>query len=89
VLLKDIAYWKEFFPSQESDSKLLQSVYKGLAIINPKKHQRLADALLHFGVVTRNDRVYCAIKSTRKTFWQNPWYLRRDPEPKVIALKWP
>jgi len=36
-----------------------------LAIIKPKKHQRLEDPLLQSGVVTRNNRVKCAIKSTR------------------------
>jgi len=35
-----------------------------LAIIKPKKHQRLADPLLQSGVVTHNNRVWCAIKST-------------------------
>jgi len=35
-----------------------------LAIIKPKKHQRLADPLLQSGVVTRNNRVYCGMKST-------------------------
>jgi len=42
-----------------------------LAIIKPKKHKRLADALLQSGVITHNNRVQCAIKSTRKSIWQN------------------
>jgi len=42
-----------------------------LTIIKPKKHQRLADPLLQSGVVTYNNRVYCATKSTRKSIWQN------------------
>jgi len=42
-----------------------------LAIIKPKKHQRLADPLLQSGVVTHNNRVECAIKSIRKSIWQN------------------
>jgi len=39
--------------------------------IKPKKHQRLADPLLQSGVVTHNNRIYCVIKSTRKSIWQN------------------
>jgi len=89
VLLKDNAYRKESFHSQESVSKLVQNTYKSLAIIKPKKHQLLADSLLHSFVVTRNDRVCCAIKSTPKSIWQNPQYLKRDLEPEAIALKWP
>ena len=42
-----------------------------LAIIKPKKHQRLADPLLQSGVVSRNNGVFCAIKITRKSIWQN------------------
>jgi len=112
VLLKDIAQRKKSFPSKESDTKVLQSMYfvyevgvisscsnricyrkiaksrtkdalelhaglrtvfenhcstnnttpggydvTALAIIKPKKHQRLADSLLQSGVVTRNSRV--------------------------------
>jgi len=30
-------------------------------MIKPRKHQRLADPLLQSGVVTRNNRVMCAI----------------------------
>jgi len=65
VLLKDIAYRKESF-----HSKFLQNIYKALATIKPKKHQRLADPLFHSAVETRNDRVYCAIKRTSKSIWQ-------------------
>ena len=35
-----------------------------LTVINPKKHQRLADLLLQSSVVTRNNRVSCVINST-------------------------
>jgi len=42
-----------------------------LAMIKPKKHQRLADPLLHSGVVTHYCRVSCAIKITRNFIWQN------------------
>jgi len=35
-----------------------------LTIIEPKKHQRLADPFLQCGVVTRNNRVWCVIKNT-------------------------
>ena len=124
MLLKDTACCKDPFPSKESDTNLLQSIYfacevgvissysnricykkiakaaermlescmrlleqclrtiasnatlvsydvTGLAIIKPNKHQRLADPLLQSGVVTRNNRVYYAVKSTRKSIWQN------------------
>jgi len=125
VLLKDAVYRKESFPSKESDTKLLQSIYfayevgsissysngicyrktansrtknawelhatlrkvfenhcstsattpasndvTALAIIKPKKHQRLGDPLLQSDVITRNNRVYCAVKSARKSIWQ-------------------
>ena len=42
-----------------------------LAIIKPKKHKRLPNPLLQSGVITHNNRVQCAIKSTRKSIWQN------------------
>jgi len=35
-----------------------------LVMIKPRKYQRLADPLMQSGVVTRNNRVQCAIKST-------------------------
>ena len=58
------------------------------AIIKPKKHQRRADQFLQSGALTHKNRVQCAIKSTRKSIWQNCWYLGRDPEPE-LPLKWP
>jgi len=40
-----------------SNTKPARNYVTALAIIEPKKHQRLADPLLQSGVVTRNNRV--------------------------------
>jgi len=62
-----------------------------LAIIKLKKHQRLADPLLHSGVVTRNNRVECSIKSTVLgkvcLFGQKCSYLGRNSKPELLRLQ--
>jgi len=59
-----------------------------LAIIKLKKHQRLADPLLHSGVATRNNRVECSIKSTVlgkvSLFGQKCSYLGRNSKPELL-----
>ena len=42
---------------QQVTPRLPATMVTALAIIKPKKHQRLADPLLQSGVVTRNNRV--------------------------------
>jgi len=46
--------------------------------IKPNKHQRLADPLLQSGFVTRNNRVWYAVKSTRNSYLVKPLISRKE-----------
>jgi len=54
-----------------------------LAIIKPKKHQRLADPLLQSDVVTRNKSRLVCYKEKTWGYLAKPLVSRKGPEPEL------